>query len=292
MLDQFITYLNTEKRVSDHTSIAYQKDIESFLEFAEIESKDDLKELTYQNIRAWIVDLINNKHSNRTVNRKLSSLRTFFKWALKNQIIDINPMSKIRGPKQEKRLPEFVKEEEIELNNIEQLFPEGFSGLRDRLILEVFYQTGIRLSELIELKQVNFENDSLRVLGKRNKERIVPITSDLSNQLKDYLRSPVYVEANVNYLFITDKGKKLYPKFVYRKVNYYLSMVTSLTKRSPHVLRHTFATHMLNNGAGLETLKEVLGHANLSATQIYTHNSFDQISKIYKQSHPRGGKEE
>lgn len=291
MLEKFITYLNTEKRVSDHTVTAYQKDVKSFLEFVVVENEQDLEELTYQNIRGWIVELINNKHSNRTVNRKLSSLRTFFKWAQKNQLIDVDPMLRIKGPKQEKRLPEFVKQEEIEVADLDVLFPDGFSGLRDRLIIEVFYQTGIRLSELIGLKQADFENEKIKVLGKRNKERIIPVTSELSNQIKEYLSHPVYKEANIEYIFITDKGKKLYPKFVYRKVNYYLSMLTNLSKRSPHVLRHTFATHMLNNGAGLETLKEILGHANLSATQVYTHNSFDQISKIYQQSHPRGGKD-
>lgn len=292
MLQQFITYLSTEKRVSVHTSTAYKNDVGSFLDFVAVDTKEDLKEISYQNIRGWIVELINNNHSNRTVNRKLSSLRTFFKWAQKNKLILVDPMLKIKGPKQEKRLPEFVKVEEIEIEDLEPLFPKGFSGLRDRLIIEVFYQTGIRLSELIELKQVGFENESIRVLGKRNKERIIPITTELSNQLKDYLSSPIYKEFAMDYIFITDKGKKMYPKFVYRKVNYYLSMLTNLKKKSPHVLRHTFATHMLNNGAGLETLKEVLGHANLSATQIYTHNSFDQLSKIYKQSHPRGGKDE
>lgn len=291
MLEKFITYLNTEKRVSDHTVTAYQKDVSSFLEFAFVENEKDLSELTYQNVRGWIVDLINSKHANRTVNRKLSSLRTFFKWALKNQLIYVDPMLRIKGPKQEKRLPEFVKQEEIEVEDLNVLFPDGFSGLRDRLIIEVFYQTGIRLSELIGLKQSDIEHEKIKVLGKRNKERIIPITKELSDQIAEYLKSAVYKEANIEFVFITDKGKKLYPKFVYRKVNYYLSMLTSLSKRSPHVLRHTFATHMLNNGAGLETLKEILGHANLSATQVYTHNSFDQISKIYQQSHPRGGKD-
>ncbi|HLW29266.1 MAG TPA: tyrosine-type recombinase/integrase [Brumimicrobium sp.] len=291
MLERFLIYLNTEKRVSEHTSIAYAKDIETFLVFALIESESDLKEISHQNIRAWIVDLINNKHSNRTVNRKLSALRTFFKWAQKNEMLTADPMLKIKGPKQEKRLPEFVKEEEIEIEQLDQLFPKGFSGLRDRLLIEVLYQTGIRLSELINLKQGNLENHSIKVLGKRNKERIIPITPALNQQLNDYLESPIYKEASADFIFLTDKGKKMYPKFVYRKVKYYLSLLTNLNKRSPHVLRHTFATHMLNNGAGLETLKEVLGHANLSATQIYAHNSFDQIAKIYEQSHPRGEKE-
>ena len=292
MLERFLIYLNTEKRVSEHTSIAYAKDIESFLEFTLVDSEADLKEITHQNIRGWIVELINNNHSNRTVNRKLSALRTFFKWAQKNDVLIADPMLKIKGPKQEKRLPEFVKEEEIQLEQLEQLFPDGFSGLRDRLIIEVLYQTGIRLSELIHLKQGDLENYSLKVLGKRNKERIIPITVELNEQLQSYLESPIYIGAGIDYIFVTDKGKKMYPKFVYRKVKYYLSLLTNLNKRSPHVLRHTFATHMLNNGAGLETLKEVLGHASLSATQVYTHNSFDQIAKIYGQSHPRGGNQD
>jgi integrase/recombinase XerC len=292
MLDRFLSYLNTEKRVSKHTSIAYAKDIETFLDFAVVESESDLKEISHQNIRAWIVELINNNHSNRTVNRKLSVLRTFFKWAQKNSILTSDPMLKIKGPKQEKRLPEFVKEEEIEIEQLERLFPDGFSGVRDRLLIEVLYQTGIRLSELINLKQSDLQNHSIKVLGKRNKERLIPITPELNQQLNDYLESSVYKEVKLDFIFITDKGKKMYPKFVYRKVKFYLSLLTNLNKRSPHVLRHTFATHMLNNGAGLETLKEVLGHANLSATQIYTHNSFDQIAKIYGQSHPRGGGKE
>jgi len=290
MLERFLTYLNTEKRVSEHTSIAYAKDVEAFLVFSVVETESDLNEITYQNIRAWIVELINTNHSNRTVNRKLSALRTFFKWTLKSDLLTVDPMLRIKGPKQEKRLPEFVKEEEIELEGLNQLFPDGFSGLRDRLLIEVLYQTGIRLSELINLKQGDFENQSIKVLGKRNKERIIPIAPELNEQLIEYLKTPLYKEASIDYVFLTDKGKKMYPKFVYRKVKYYLSLLTNLNKRSPHVLRHTFATHMLNNGAGLETLKEVLGHANLSATQVYTHNSFEHISKIYEKSHPRGEK--
>lgn len=288
MLERFLTYLSAEKRVSEHTVTAYNKDLQSFLEFAVVENEEDLKEISHQNIRAWIVELITTNHSNRTVNRKLSSLRTFFKWAMKNNIVLDNPMLKVRGPKQEKRLPEFVKEEEIESAQFDQIFSDSFFGTRDRLLIEVLYQTGIRLTELINLKQSDFTNQSIKVLGKRNKERIIPITEDLGDQLNSYLNSDIYKDLGMDFVFLTDKGKKMYPKFVYRKVKYYLSLLTHLKKRSPHVLRHTFATHMLNNGAGLETLKEILGHADLSATQIYTHNSFEQISKIYKKAHPRG----
>ncbi|RFC54467.1 tyrosine-type recombinase/integrase [Brumimicrobium aurantiacum] len=290
MVEEFLVYISKEKRVSSHTCTAYKNDIESFLSFSAIENNTDLKEVSYQNVRSWIVELINLGYSNRTVNRKLSSLRTFFKWALGLGFVDLDPMLKIKGPKLEKRLPEFVKEEEIDDSELKQLFPDGFSGFRDRLMIEVLYQTGIRLSELINLKRSDIDQDKIKVLGKRNKERFIPLTVELFQQISAYLDHEVYKEAGIEYVFITDKGKKLYPKFVYRKVNYYLSLLTNLSKRSPHILRHTFATHMLNNGAGLETLKEVLGHASLSATQVYTHNSFDQISKIYKQSHPRGEK--
>lgn len=288
MLDNFLTYITTEKRVSSHTITAYKKDTESFLDFVLVKDKVDLKEISYQNIRAWIVELINTGNSNRTVNRKLSSLRTFFKWAKIQQLIETDPMLRIRGPKQEKRLPEFVKEEELDVLQLESLFPNTFAGTRDRLLIEVLYQTGIRLSELIHLKNANLSFDSIKVLGKRNKERIIPITTELYHQLMVYMETPIYKEAKVPFVFITDKGKKIYPKFVYRKVKYYLSMLTNLKKRSPHVLRHTFATHMLNHGAGLEVLKELLGHANLNATQIYTHNSFEQITNIYQSAHPRG----
>lgn len=289
MIQDFLTYLNSERRVSQHTSKAYENDVNSFLQYSSVENENGLNEISYQNVRGWIVELINHGTSNRSVNRKLSSLRTFFKWALKMNLIEVNPMMKIKGPKQEKRLPEFVKEEEMEYEKIEELFPDGFTGLRDRLMIEIFYQTGIRLSELIELKYNNVFNDRIKVLGKRNKERIIPITPVLSRDIQNYLSHPVRKASKIDFVFITDRGNKLYPKFVYRKVKYYLSLITNLSKRSPHVLRHTFATHMLNNGSGLETLKEVLGHEDLSATQVYTHNSFDQISKIYKQSHPRGG---
>ncbi|MFA5574774.1 MAG: tyrosine-type recombinase/integrase [Brumimicrobium sp.] len=288
MIERFIKYLDSERRFSQHTVKAYEKDVNVFLEFAAIEDEVALNEVTYHIVRAWIVELINSGHSNRTVNRKLSSLRTFFKWAIRSEIIKNDPMVRIRGPRQEKRLPEFVKEEELEIEKVNKLFPEGIEGQRDRLIIEVLYQTGVRLSELINIKTSDLQNSTLRVLGKRNKERIIPITKELEYDIKEYVESTFHKESNSAFLFLTDKGEKLYPKFVYRKVKYYLSLLTNLEKRSPHILRHTFATHILNNGAGLETIKELLGHADLSATQVYTHNSFEQIAKIYQNSHPRG----
>lgn len=290
MLEKFETYLISEKRCSDHTLKAYLKDVSSFLEFIEIEKIDDIKEINYQVVRSWLVELVNSNLNNRSVNRKLSSLRTFFKWALRSSLITTDPMLRIKGPKQKKRLPEFVKEEDLDLDSLSEVFPNTFEGFRDRLIIEVFYQTGIRLSELVELKKSNIQNGAIKVLGKRNKERLIPITNQLELELKSFFQHPINLEHNSNSVFLTQKGKKIYPKLVYRRINYYLSLLTDMQKKSPHVLRHTFATHMLNNGAGLETLKEILGHANLSATQIYTHNSFDEISKIYKQAHPRGHK--
>lgn len=282
MLEDFKKYLLTEKRVSNHTLNAYVNDVSSFFNFAEI-SLEDIKEINHHSVRGWIVELIDHNISNKSVNRKLSSLRTFFRWTLKeNRIVD-NPMLKIQGPKVEKRIPEFVKQTDLEVdnNNTETIDKET------SLMVEIFYQTGIRLSELIGLRKKNIQFDSIKVLGKRNKERMIPISYQLYEEIKVY--SALNKEYNeTDFLFCTKKGKKLYPKFVYRKINKYLSTVTSLGKKSPHVLRHTFATHMLNNGAGLETLKELLGHTNLSATQIYTHNSFEEINKIYKQAHPRG----
>lgn len=288
MLDNFESYLLKEKRSSVHTVSAYRNDVSAFLEFSNVDSENDFDELNYNVVRAWMVQLIDVGNSNRSVNRKLSALRTFFKWATINGLIEENPMLRIKGPKQAKRLPEFVKSEELEPNKLNLLFRDDFSGQRDQLMFELLYQTGMRLSELIELKELDFFDDSLKVLGKRNKERIIPISTALSGLAHALLEKKQQMFPTCNYLLCTDKGKKLYPKLVYRKINSYLSSVTSLKKKSPHVLRHTFATHMLNNGAGLESIKEILGHANLSATQVYTHHSFAEVSKIYKQAHPRG----
>ncbi|MDX1651053.1 MAG: tyrosine-type recombinase/integrase [Brumimicrobium sp.] len=287
MLDRFETYLISEKRMADHTLTAYLNDVSTFLEFSEIKKTEELKEINYQVVRAWLVSLIENKLNNRSVNRKLSALRTFFKWALKNGLVVNDPMLRIKGPKQRKRLPEFVKEDDLDLSKMNNIFSDDYAGRRDKLMLELFYQTGIRLSELIGLKLSDVQNQSIKVLGKRNKERIIPITQSLENELLE-LGSPSGKLSENDFVFLTDKGKKLYPKFVYNKITRYLSYLTDMKKRSPHVLRHTFATHMLNNGAGLETLKDILGHANLSATQVYTHNSFDEITKIYRRAHPRG----
>lgn len=290
VLEKFINYLQVEKRYSDHTVIAYNKDVLQFIEFSEIKSSEEFKEIKSNLVRSWIVSLIENFIENKSVNRKLSSLRTFFKWLKKENYIENNPLIKINGPKQIKRLPSFAKESELSIEKTEQYFSEDFDGIRDRLIVEFFYQTGIRLCELINLKDNDIQSESIKVLGKRNKERIIPISNSLFDLVTEYRKAKKELSLESVNFFVLINGKNLYPKFVYRKINIYLSNATSLDKCSPHVLRHTFATHMLNNGAGLETLKDILGHANLSATQIYTHNSFAKLTNIYSQAHPRGRK--
>lgn len=288
----FEKYVTIEKRFSGHTVVAYIKDVTQFLEYANILTLSELKEVEHQLIRGWIVELVEAGVSNRSVNRKLSTIRTFFNWLQKQLIIEKSPMHKVQAPKQEKKLPTFAKQSEMNSPKWDHLFSNDFEGQRDRLMVELFYQTGIRLSELIELKRKDVTSQTIKVLGKRNKERIIPIGNELHALIERYLEVSHRNEIQSEHLLTLFNGKKLYPKFVYRKINQYLGSVTNLDKNSPHVLRHTFATHMLNNGAGLETLKELLGHANLSATQVYTHNSFAQLNTIYSQAHPRGHKKD
>ena len=290
MLDSFLDYLMTQKRFSEHTCLAYRKDIEQFLEFSGVTNAKEVKEVNSRLIRGWMVDLIDNDYENTSVNRKLSSLRTYFKWLLKEGVIEASPVSMVEGPKVRKRPPSFAQQNELKPEKIVYHFGDDFEGVGDRLLFEMLYQTGIRSSELIGLMDRSVQKGQIKVLGKRNKERIIPITKELSELIDEYriLRQEVPVETP--HFFVRSNGKKLYPKLVYSKINHYLGLVTDLEKKSPHVLRHTFATHMLNNGAGLEVLKELLGHANLSATQVYTHNSFAELTNIYSQSHPRGRK--
>jgi integrase/recombinase XerC len=290
ILNQFLNYLSSEKRFSTHTLIAYENDLKQFFEFTKIDTLSSLTEVNHQLIRSWIVDLVDSEFSNKSVNRKLSSLRSFVKWAQKNDYLIQNPFKKVVAPKVTKRLPIFVKESEMDIVKIENYFANDFVGIRNLLIVEILYQTGIRLSELINLKIEDLSNDSIKVLGKRNKERIIPVSKELQIQIIEYLKQRTQIVSDECFLFILEDGKKIYEKLVYRLINNYLRSHTNLEKRSPHVLRHTFATHMMNNGAGLEVLKNLLGHADLSATQVYTHNSFSQLTNIYSQAHPRGQK--
>ena len=290
VLNQFLNSLSNEKRFSQHTVIAYENDLKQFFEFSGIDSLNKLIEMNHQLIRSWLVDMIDSGFSNKTVNRKLSSLRSFVKWCQKNGCFEQNPFKKVIAPKIPKRLPLFVKESELESQKINEYFSDDFKGIRNSLIVELFYQTGIRLTELINLNISDVQYDYLKVLGKRNKERIIPISTELYEKISDYINLRAEFNSSEKKLFICENGKKIYEKLVYRIINNYLSSHTNLEKKSPHVLRHTFATHMMNNGVGLEVLKNLLGHADLSATQVYTHNSFSELTNIYSQAHPRGQK--
>lgn len=288
MFENFIQYLRFEKRFSEHTVIAYENDLKQFAEFLELKIESEAYSISASTVRSWIVCMIDQGLTNKSVNRKLASLRTYYRWLRKEAIIEVSPMQKIQGPKNEKRLPVFAKESELTSEKLEDVFADTFEGLRDELMFELFYQTGIRLSELIELKETDVSEQHIKVLGKRNKERIVPISIELKNKINIYLTQKHKGLGASRYLLVLKNGNKLYGTLVYRKINYYLGLTTSLDKKSPHILRHTFATHMLNRGSGLETLKDLLGHANLSATQVYTHNSFAKLTAIYSQAHPRG----
>jgi integrase/recombinase XerC len=284
----FNQYLLHEKRFSQHTVLAYMKDLEQFYELMGLVSDEDLKELNHKSMRSYLVDLVDLGLENTSINRKLSSIKTFFRFLRQQGAIDVNPAVKIQSLKQKKRLPQFVPEKQLWSDEIFEDELDTYLKIQVKLILELFYQTGIRLSELIELKDTNVAKNQIKVLGKRNKERIIPISSDLYLLIESYRLAKLNEGLNSELLMLAKNQKKLTPKFVYSKVNYYLGKATNLSKKSPHVLRHTFATHMLNNGASLESIKKLLGHTDLSSTQIYTHNSFKQIKTIYEQSHPRG----
>jgi integrase/recombinase XerC len=287
---QFLDYLRYEKRFSPHTITAYSADLDQFITYC-IKSYEilALQEINSQVVRSWIVSLMENEIIARSVNRKITSLKTFYKFLLREELVSENPMLKIQAPKTGKRLPVFVEKEKMMhlLDNVG--FGSDFEGIRNRLVIEMFYGTGMRLSELLNLKiaDIDLYNSQLKVLGKRNKERVIPFNHELGRQIRDYLKFIENFENKEGFFFTTEKGVKLYEKLVYGIVKAYLSQVTTAGKKSPHVLRHTFATHMLNNGADLNAIKEILGHANLAATQVYTHNTVEKLKSIHKQAHPK-----
>jgi integrase/recombinase XerC len=289
LIKNFLDYLTIEKRYSVHTTISYRNDFNQFnLYLSESYSGIELQKVEMIHVRSYMVHLLESKLAKSTVARKVSSIKSLYKFMKKEQLISSSPIQLLETPKLDSRLPVFLKEEEV-VNLFEEFkFEDSFSGKRDKMILYLFYQTGIRLSELIGIKDVDVRNGELKVLGKRNKERIIPLSNNIQPLIDQYLNLKDELGFKKKYFFVTDNGNKLYEKFVYRKVNYYLSMVSSKQKKSPHILRHTFATHMLNNGADLNSIKEILGHENLSATQVYTHNTFQKLKSIHKQSHPRG----
>ena len=285
--NKFIKYLSAEKRFSEHTITSYSTDLDQFTIFLseEYQISNEVSEISFQIVRSWIASLLEKGVTPRSVNRKISTLKTYFKFLIRENVILESPMLKIVAPKSKKRLPVFIEENQIEnlLNEVE--FDEGFIGERDKLIIELFYVTGIRLSELINIKifDINFSNSLIKVLGKRNKERLIPLSINIVNELQTFVK-----KHNLNnYLFTNLGGTKVYTKLVYRVVKKYIGKISSVNKKSPHILRHTFATHMLNNGADINAIKELLGHANLSATQVYTHNTIEKLKTVYKQAHPR-----
>jgi len=285
-LEEFFSYIKSEKRFSDHTIISYTTDLNQFSKFLKDEYDIiDQSKASFKILRNWVSILVESGLKSNSVNRKISTLKTFYKFLSMYNYSNSNPTLKLLSPKSSKRLPVFVEKENM--NNLfdSNFFDNSFCGRRDKLIIELFYFTGIRLSELINIKisDLDFVNSQIKVLGKRNKERLIPITYNVLNTLSDF-KNMFNLK---NFLFSDENGKKLYSKKVYRIVNKYLAKISSIQKKSPHVLRHSFATHMLNNGADINAIKEILGHANLSATQIYTHNSIKKLKNVHKQAHPK-----
>jgi integrase/recombinase XerC len=291
MLDKFVNYLRFERNFSKHTILSYQNDLEQFAAFLKRTYEiDEPEEATTTMVRSWMAEMMQEKISARSVIRKASALRTFYHFLLKEEVITVDPMLKISAPKMPSRLPVFVTRKDIGMLFRDIEFPKTYAGIRDRLIMEMFYATGIRLSELITMKEanVNVFNLTIKVFGKRAKERIIPIPVILKEFIVAYRTERDGLGLKGEYFFVSEKGNELYEKQVYLIVHNYLGMVTTVHKRSPHVLRHTFATHLLDNGADINSVKELLGHANLAATQVYTHNSLEKLKNVYKQAHPRG----
>ncbi|MBW2938880.1 tyrosine-type recombinase/integrase [Aureisphaera sp. CAU 1614] len=294
---EFIDYLTLEKNYSKHTVTAYLKDLETFLAFAS-ENYDyhTIKKVNYSVIRSWIVSLVDSGISNRTINRKMSSLKTYYKFLLKTQQIKENPLVKHKSLKTTSKLQ--VPFSEKEINEVIELLSqeEGFEGLRNKLIVELFYATGMRRTELVNLKvsDISLAQKTIKVLGKRNKERIIPLIPSLVDSIQQYIqeRSRLDYIKDTPYLLLSKKGVKIYETFVYRIINSYFSKASEKIKKSPHILRHSFATHLLNEGAELNAVKELLGHASLASTQVYTHNSIVQLKKVYQNAHPRNSRKE
>jgi integrase/recombinase XerC len=285
-INKFIKYIESERRLSKHTVTSYKTDLNQFFSYINDHSiVESVDQISFKIIRNWITYLFERGITSRTINRKISSLKSFFKFLEFSDLISVNPTLKIISPKNSRKLPSIVEQVDLDQLLDQKYFDEGVVGERDSLIIEFFYLTGVRLSELIEIKinDIDFKNCSLKVLGKGNKERIIPLSFDVLSKIDLFIKNYKIKD----YLFLNSSKKKLYPKKVYRIVNYYIGLVSSVKKRSPHVLRHSFATHMLNNGADINAIKEILGHSSLSATQIYTHNTVEKLKSVYDQAHPR-----
>lgn len=299
-IQPFLDYLKFEKRYPENTIIAYRNDLEQFFGFLQDEKegmglKDPaLNEISAAFVRSWLATMKENKVTAKTINRKISSLKSFFKYYMRLGQLDQTPMTIITSPKVAKRLPNYVEQKDMAVLFNELEFPDTWNGKTDRLLLSIFYNTGMRLMELIKLKESQLSlpggitKNLIKVLGKGNKERVIPVSPKLAGEINDYIQQKkARFEAAAATLLVNDKGKSLYEKYVYKAVNKYLKEVTTISKKSPHVLRHSFATHLVNNGADLNAVKELLGHASLAATQVYTHTTIEKLKDIYKKAHPK-----
>ncbi len=291
-LKSYVTYLKDEKRYSLHTVGAYEKDIEQFFSFLlTLEEVQNWGLVESRHLRSWVVHLMQKNRKATSIQRKISALKGYHKFLLQNQKTINRPFPKVLLPKTAERLPIYIEEKQMAILQQDLHFSNGFKGWRDYLLIELLYNTGMRRSELIHLhwSDIDWDNRSVLVLGKGNKKRWIPFGEELQKTLASYRKilDKEFTNKQNSYIFVTDKGQKMYPKFVYNKVKHYLSFVTTNPKRSPHVLRHSFATHLSNNGADLNAIKKLLGHTNLAATQVYMHNSIEQLKKIYNQAHPK-----
>lgn len=291
-LTTFIQYLRFEKRYSNHTLTAYHTDLLDFRDYIATEfTLTGINDISHFHIRGWLAGMKEKKFSARTINRKISSLNSFYKYLLRLAVIDKNPVGQVHAQRLPERLPVYLKEQETRHLLEEVIFEEGFKGFTDRLICELLYSTGMRRNELLQLKEKDIEwsLNQIRILGKGNKERLLPVSPALLDSLRDYLQEKRKLETcNEEFLLNLSNGAPLYAGYVYRIVKKYLSSATTLHKKSPHVLRHTFATHLLNNGANIQAIKDLLGHSSLAATQVYTHNNVEKLKEIHKLNHPRG----
>jgi integrase/recombinase XerC len=291
-IQEFLNYLTFQKRYSENTIVSYQNDLTAFFEFIFLEYKiHKVKEITSPVIRTWLASLKENKSSSKTINRKISSLKSFFKYQLRMKNISISPVATISSLKINRRLPSFIEERDIKTLLTHDYFPETFKGKTDFLIFEILYQTGIRRNELIHLKESDIDkySSTIKVLGKGNKERLIPVNNEMLRMIDEYIseKKKQFPELQEDFLLVNKKGKVLDPKYVYNVVKLNLSKVSTNERKSPHVLRHSFATHLTNHGAGINSIKELLGHSSLAATQIYTHNTIEKLKEVHKQAHPK-----
>ena len=292
VIKDFLDYLKFQKRYSQHTIISYRNDLQAFFDFLLLQFNDTtLAAIKPAFVRSWLAGLKQDGLDSKSIIRKISALKSFFKFQLRQQHITVSPMATIISPKLSKRLPQFVERADMDTLFEQVEFPDNWEGKTQRLLILLFYHTGIRQAELIGLRemQVDLNNNSIKVLGKGNKERIIPVSIELKKQLGDYIagKRQGFEKADTDFLFVNSRGKKLYPRYVYDVVHKYLGLVTTIDKKSPHVLRHSFATHLMNNGANLNAVKELLGHSSLAATQIYTHNTIEKLKDIHKKAHPK-----